>query len=477
MAIDTDFSVNATGDIRHVAGTTVYSALQLHAWLQDLADNATSSGDDNVSILSSNPSKIAGPRAGNKPMSVTLLGTFNIDDTAAQFLNFGSIEQNSGNDLYTGVKSIGSPLVASSPMYVVQNDAKITKFWSNGHIQILVKAKTAGTLIAGGAGGSPGDIRVFSRAFGQTYADFAANLTAGSEQPAAISTALDSNIALSFAAASALSSVVTITVGATTLDLGNGNGSRSYSGTIALTGGCTLAQAYQYCMAISSENSAVSIGGIPGWMFRALSTFTPNAAAPFGTLAGGKWFIAQGWKITGVLPAEAQNYQLIDNTGATQIPPNMVGITIGALSVGDTILCGRDNGTDIIQNEYTLNGAHTSGMSTITVTGSIKSDTPSTGVIRVSGTRYSYLSWTGSVFTISGTLGVGYSNGSSAFVPFIDKVATSTSESASFIFGSGFTARVKVRLGSGVTPIKPFETTFAVGSSGGSANAIRDPDV
>lgn len=471
MTIDVDFSVASNGDIRHISGTTIYSALDLHAWLQDLADNSTAAGDDNLSILSANPSKIAGPRATNKPMSVTLLGTFNIDDDASQYINFGSIEQSAGNTLYTGVKTIGTPLVASSPMYIVQNGAKVTKFWADGHIQVMIKAKTGGVLI------DNGDIRVFSRKFGQTYADFAANLEAGSEQPAAISTALDSNIVLDYASAIALATDVSITVGATTLDLDNGNGVKNYSGTISLSNGCTLADAYQYCMAITSEDSATTIDGIDGWRFRALSGFTPNAAAPFGTLAGGKWFLAQGWKLVGVLPAEAQSYQLIADDGTSQIPPNVVGITIGALSIGDAVICGRDAGSDILLNEYTLNGGHTAVDTTITINETIKSDTPSSGVIRVGGTRYDYISWASSVFTLSGAIGTIYDDLTAAFVPFIDKTATSTSESVSFIYNSGFTARVKVRNGSGVSPIKPFETTFAITSAGGSANAIRDLDV
>lgn len=76
-------------------------------------------------------------------MVLNLLGNYNIDDTTAQFINFGSITQGAGAVLYTGAKTIGSPLVASSPMYIVQNGNKLTKFWSDGHIQILVKAKTA----------------------------------------------------------------------------------------------------------------------------------------------------------------------------------------------------------------------------------------------------------------------------------------------------------------------------------------------
>lgn len=472
MAINAaEFSVAANGDIRHISGTTVYPCLDLHAWLQDLADNSAPAGDDVVSILSANPSKISGARATNKPMSVTLLNGYNIDDNCAQFFNYGSIEQSSGNTLYTGVKSIGSPLVAGSPIYVVQNAAKITSFWAGGHLQILVKAKTGGTLI------DNGDIRAYSRKFGQTYADFAANLTAGSEQPVAISTALDSNIVLTLSNALLLSAKVSIATGDTNQNLGNGNGSKLYKGTISLTGGCTLAEAYQYCMAICSETSATTINAVAGWQFRNLSNYTPNAAAPFGTLAGGKWFLAQGWWITGVLPQEAQKYQLIADDGTVQIPPNLVGVTVGAVSVGDTIIVGRDTGTDILQNEYTLNGAHGAGSSIVTVTGSIKADTPSSGVIRVKGVRYSYTSWNGSVFTLSGTLGQAFVNGDPSFVPFVDKVATSTSESASFIYSADFTARVKVRSSSGANPIKPFETTFAVTSAGGSTNAIRDLDV
>lgn len=463
-----EFSVAANGDIRHISGTTVYSCLDLHAWLQDLADNSTPSGDDAVSILSPNPSKISGARATNKPMSVTLLNGYNIDDTAAQFFNYGSIEQANGNTLYTGVQSIGSPLVAGSPVYVVQNAAKITSFWGNGHIQIMVKAKTGGALI------DNGDIRAYSRKFGQTYADFAANLAAGSQQPVAISTALDSNIVLTLANALALSAKVTITTGDTNQNLGNGNGSKLYKGTITLTGGCTLAEAYQYCMAICSETSATNINGVAGWQFRNLSNYTPNAAAPFGALAGGKWFLAQGWWITGVLPAEAQKYQLIADDGTVQIPPNLIGITIGAVVAGDTILVGRDAGTDINLNEYTLASARISTDTTVVVNIPVKPDTPSSGFIRIGGVRFAYNSWAGSTFTLAAALGQGFASGTAAFVPFIDKVATGTSESVSFIYNADFTARVKVRRGD---TIQPFETTFAVGSAGGSTNAIRTLDV
>ena len=56
MSVATDFAIDGAGNITHVSGTTVYPVLQLHEWLQDLADDASASGDDSLSILSANPS-------------------------------------------------------------------------------------------------------------------------------------------------------------------------------------------------------------------------------------------------------------------------------------------------------------------------------------------------------------------------------------------------------------------------------------
>lgn len=46
MPIQDDFSISAVGAIRHTSGTTVYSVLDLHAWLQDLADDAAATSND-----------------------------------------------------------------------------------------------------------------------------------------------------------------------------------------------------------------------------------------------------------------------------------------------------------------------------------------------------------------------------------------------------------------------------------------------
>jgi hypothetical protein len=475
MPIGSDFSINSSGDIRHISGATIYTVLELHEWLQNLADDASSSGDDSVSILTANPSKLDGPRSAIKPMVLNLLNGFNIDDTAAQFIKFGSIQQDGSNVLYTGVKSIGSPLVAASPVYIVQNGNKLTKFWSDGHIQILVKGKAGGALI------DNGDIRVFSRKYGQTYSDFAANLVAGGEQPAAISTSLTDWTPLNLAAALALSSKVAISVGDHSKDTGDGNGSKAYKGTITLSNGCTIAEAAQYCQAICDESSAVTINGEAGWKYRILNAaYTPNAAAPFGTVAGGKWFVAQGWYIAGALTADLQKYQMISHDGSTITNPVVSSIAVGGLTVGATILVGRDSGTGFITNEYTLAGATTSGGNTCVMNEAIKTDTPDTGYLRVNGVPYTYTSVNRGTktFTISGTWGQVHAINSPAWCPFIDKIATATTEASSnYTYAADFTGRVKVRKGSSPESKQPFETTFSCSNAAvNGTNAILNAD-
>ena len=172
MPIASDFSISATGDIRHTSGTTIYSVLELHAWLQDLADDASASGNDLVDILAPNPSRLDGPRDAAVASRLNLLTSgsivFNLDDTAAQFINFGSIKQDSANVQYSGLKTIGG-IVSASPIYVVQNGSKLTKFWADGHIQILVKVRTGGAFI------DSGNVTAFSRKWGQSYSHFDVN--------------------------------------------------------------------------------------------------------------------------------------------------------------------------------------------------------------------------------------------------------------------------------------------------------------
>lgn len=480
MPIQDDFQISTTGDIRRQAGasSTVYSVLALHAWLQDLADDATATGNDLVDILAPNPSRLDGPRDAAVASRLNLLTSgsivYNLDDTAAQFINFGSIKQDNANVQYSGLKTIGG-IVAASPIYVVQNGNKLTKFWSDGHVQILVKVKTAGALI------DSGNVTAFSRKWGQSYSHFDVNLAAGGETSAALSTALDSAITLTEAQAAALSTKVAVTFGDTTQDLGNGNGGKLYKGTITLSNSCTLQEAYQYLQYLTRENSSATLNSVPGWRYRVLnSAYTEIPAAPFGTFAGGTFFVAQGWWLTGVLASEATKYQLIAHDGTTQTPPTLATISVGNLVSGDRVLVARDDGTGgILKDEYTPVAA-SSGATSLTVVESIKSDTPSAGFIRIKGLRYTYTAYNSGTKTFSGLSPALASNivtADDVFVPFIDKATTSSTENVSFIYSSNFSARVDVRNGSGAAPIIPFNTLISVTGAGASVNASRNSDV
>jgi len=478
MAITNDFSINTTGDIRHVSGTTIYSVLDLHAWLQDLADDSSSSGNDLLDILSPNPSRLDGPRDVAVASRLNLLSSgsvsFNLDDDASQYINFGSVKQSNADVQYSGLKTIGN-IVSASPIYVVQNNNKLTKFWADGHIQILIKVKTGGNLI------DSGNVTAFSRKWGQTYSHFDANLSAGGESNAALTTVVDSNIVLSESNAAVLSSKISITFGDTNQDLGNGNGSKLYKGTITLSNDCTLQEAYQYLQYITREGSTTTLNSVPGWRYRVLDlNYSEIPSAPFGTFAGGTFFVARGWWLTGVLPAEATKYQLIADDGTTQTPPTLIGITVGNLVSGDRILVARENGSgSILKDEYTPVAAST-GATSLTVVESIKTDTPSSGVIRIKEIRHTYSSFNASTKTFSGlspALPGNIVTADDVFIPYIDIATTSTSESVTFIYNTNFTARVDVRNGSGASPIIPFTTLISVTNAGASVNASRNSDI
>lgn len=494
MAINaSDFSIDASGNLRQAAafvpGTNSrYTTLELHAWLQDLADNAAPAGDDLVSILGSNPSELAGKRNASRPMALTLLPNININAATAQWFKFGSIEQNTGADLFTGLKVIGS-LVASSPIYITQSAVKITKYWADADVntgfQILVQAKSGGTLI------DSGNVTVFSRKYGQSYSHFDANLAAGGEQAAALSTQLDSNVntaVMTPALAAACFSTaiggtatpgtekIALAYGDTTQDLGGGQGSLLHKGTITLNGAITLADAYQALMWACSESSTITFNSVPGWRYRVLpgQSYAENIAAPFGTFAGGKWFVAQGWWLTGVMAADSKNYQLTSHVGTVETPPTSVAVQVANLTAGDYVLVARDDGSGgILSSEYTVTAS--AGVTSINVP-SLKSDTPASGVIRIAGDRYTYTSWSGTTLSgLSPAIKAGGYAGASAFIPLIDGVAAGgTMNSSNFQYGSAFTCRYRVR--NSTAPIVPFESTLSVTATGGSGTAVRNAD-
>lgn len=301
MTIITDFSIALNGDIRHVANTVQYTVLELHRFLQDNADNASAaSGDDLINITSSDPSSRATDQI------VTLLGAYNIDDTAAQFLYGGSIRQGSGatETLYSGLQVVGAVNDPDTEIEVVQNNALITNYWGTGNNasgsilnRILVKSRDAGRDI------DARQIRVQSREYvdassaTDTYAEFSVTLGEG-ESVAAIFTQDDLNNDTLHATTIAYDKHDN-TEGFQALDIGAAAGTENYYSQWQITGTGTLPAAedlkslYEYTKAITARNSTTQVYGMDGELFRGIThsipftgdtgTWTQNEELAWGT--------------------------------------------------------------------------------------------------------------------------------------------------------------------------------------------------
>ena len=177
---------------------------------------------------------------------------------------------------------------------------------------------------------------------------------------------------------------------------------------------------------------------------------------------------------------------VFDLTNTSITPPNNVLFRMfGVVATEDRILVGPEDGNgglqvDQLSTSGTLTGA---SVTTLTVSTTIPTDTPSSGTIRVqrdSGkySRIEYSSYSGAAFTITSTdfSSDNVTSGNNAFVSYIDKIASAATESFTAVYSSDRTLFIRVRDG-GITPIKTFETTATLGSAGGSSTAIRTPDV
>ena len=485
MAItSTDFSISAGGNLRSIAGTGIYSILDLHTWLQDLADNSAPSADDNVSILGSNPSELAGKRNVSRPMALTLLNGINVDDATSQRFQFGSIEQDAGATLYTGINTIGSGLTGRSH-YVVQNGAKYnsgTKWWSAGPVRALFKVKAASALIDSGL------LTVLSREWGYAFSHFDVDGSPGSEQVAALSVSADSNITrlignYSFGANTVTSTtpatVVTVTPGTVSRTLGGVT--KNYKGIISWTGAARLSEVWQALQAACSETATGTLNGVPGWRYRKLdAAYSEVLAAPFGLLAGGKWFVAQGWWIdtASLHSSDLQGYTLTADDGTTVTPPVAIAVSVGSIAIGDYVLVGKDDGAGGFNVTTGITSTGVAAATTLTLSGAPASDVPTgAGYIRVNGNAHSYTGIVGTTVSgLSPAIPAGGYAAHATWFPLLDSVAAGTSMSTgSFNYAADYTARVRVRNGGG-SPIVPFETTFSVTSAGGSVNAIRASD-
>lgn len=182
---------------------------------------------------------------------------------------------------------------------------------------------------------------------------------------------------------------------------------------------------------------------------------------------------------------------LLDLENVSAPPPNNVTFTVSGLVSGeDRVLVGPEAAGILELDQDTINdvGLNTSGVTSVTVTTAIPSDTPASGTIRIElddgrYKRVSYTSYTGSVYTIPSTDFTSPENattGNNVFISYIDELASGTTATFTSVFSSTRDLFVRARDGGtagDLEGIKTFETPADLTSTGGGATVIRTPDV
>ena len=150
MGIKDDFNVELNGNITYVGGgSTYYTVLELHRLLQDLADDEQASGNDLVDITSTKPSERSTDNI------IELISPYNIDDDASEQLFDGSITQDGGDTVYSGLVVVGA-VETGTELMIIRDNTIITDWWGTGInqdaannilLRVIIKTREGGGLL------------------------------------------------------------------------------------------------------------------------------------------------------------------------------------------------------------------------------------------------------------------------------------------------------------------------------------------
>jgi len=404
MAIEDDFSIAANGDIRHVSGATHYTVLELHRYLSAHADDQQAAGDDLVDITSYTPSARSTDNIVELLDHIASSGpTYNIDDTAAEYFFAGSIKQKGGDELYSGLKVLGSVNNATTKVKVIQDNDEYqytttpaSPFWGDQSTGGYNGDSTGGVLLRAliksrinGADIDQKQIRVQARHWGDSYDFFNVTLAEG-EAVAALGTTPDAQNDTLQATVQAWAGgdIPTNTEGFQLVDLNNGNGDQEYYSQWTFnTNAQGLKAIWQWGKDITGTGTASTLYGINGEFFIGPShsviydgevggPFTENEILTWGTTitydtgVGVPFTIgeyvtigsngAAGKVVSGGVGAAGDIVVALENTAITLLDGDTItGITSGATADinvtvvdndkagGTAILLGLDDdGTD-----------------------------------------------------------------------------------------------------------------------------------
>jgi len=161
---------------------------------------------------------------------------------------------------------------------------------------------------------------------------------------------------------------------------------------------------------IDDDNGSAYVTGVT------CTAITPVKSSPLGLFAGGKWFFAPGVVPNNRLGADANDYEVTDDLGNTQIKePIQISVDIGDTRIDDWLTIHRltQAGGEIEKDTYQVKAAGiTKGDNEIEVVADIAVDEPGKTagghvvVVDISAQRedvYRFSSYTGKIFTLDQT--------------------------------------------------------------------------
>lgn len=359
--------IEYTGPAHGLPGANYVSVLELHRWLQDLADAETISGNDYVAITVPNPT--------DKKFDtiIQLLNGFVLGTTttpADEYIYGGTIIQGAGGTetIWDGISVIANPGVVVN---VIQNNTVITNdFWNNIPfgtgvnginpdsanglaMQFMVKVKSAGALIDNGS------LIFTTREWGKTFSEFRIPATGRGKNSVPLEFKDDLNNTTPIGTIAALGDITNVTAGYNAIDVNNDTTNEYYYSKWD-KGANSINTFYEYMKWLTRAGSVTTLYGIPGEKFRGIThevalttprtgTFAANEAVSWSggtgqmlaidsTTAGTKMWIQL---LTGVAPTNTQTI-----TGASTATATASGTaTERSLS---TPMCGASTGSSLV---------------------------------------------------------------------------------------------------------------------------------
>lgn len=302
VAADWTFTRNAAGggvidyigdDHVRFGGTTpnYITAIELHRWLQGLADDIEYTGDDQVDIINLNPS------LRSTDNIITLTAAVTITAAAIEHIYDGTILQSSDGTRWDGIVNFGNSTVL---IQLIQNGAVIADDWWNltgggglnansaagiSH-RFLIMTVNAGVDIDGRR------IIGTCRTFGNTYSEFKINGSAAGNNVLAISDSTDLNNQTIEGTVAAWTTIANVTEGYALLDVNNDTINEEYASEWNKDI-YTINQFYERMKYLTRDGSAETLYGLNGELFRGI---THQVAIASGT---GTWGAAESLSWTG----------------------------------------------------------------------------------------------------------------------------------------------------------------------------------